>query len=328
MENSIFLNEDALAEVFVPPKVLHREHQISELQKRLKPALENRSVENIFLTGTSGTGKTAVAKHILSSKFSEISAYINCWKHRTTHEVFTEILRNLKIPVHGREPTGELANKLERIAQKTKIIVCLDEVDRLDNFDVLYLLARNGCGLILISTRCHALSGLGSRIRNSLALTEIEFPSYDVDELFSITKDRVESTFRPGALKDELLRMASMAAQGDARVALEIVRKAGKKAEIEGLKEISMNELDEAISESNRFKEMCPKDKLNEHQKIIYEILEKKRKMHSGLLYEEYRSLSPNPVVDRAYRNYMNRMVNLGLVKSEGKGRWKSYAIL
>jgi hypothetical protein len=35
-----------------------------------------------------------------------------------------------------------------------------------------------------------------------------------------------------------------------------------------------------------------------------------------------------SPVVDRAYRNYMRRMVGLGLIKSEGKGRWKSYEIV
>jgi len=35
-----------------------------------------------------------------------------------------------------------------------------------------------------------------------------------------------------------------------------------------------------------------------------------------------------NPVVDRAYRNYMKRMVELGLVKVEGVGRWKIYELV
>jgi hypothetical protein len=33
------------------------------------------------------------------------------------------------------------------------------------------------------------------------------------------------------------------------------------------------------------------------------------------------------PVVDLAYRNYMDRMEELGLVKSTGSGRWKKYAV-
>ncbi len=69
-------------------------------------------------------------------------------------------------------------------------------------------------------------------------------------------------------------------------------------------------------------------NKLNEHQKIIYDILDKKRKMSSGLLYNEYCSLIKSPVVSRAYRNYMHRMVDLGLIRTEGKGRWKRYEIV
>jgi orc1/cdc6 family replication initiation protein len=325
MENPLILNEDAFTEFFVPQRVLHRDEQIEELKRRLSPALENRSVENIFLTGTSGTGKTAIAKHILGTHFKEISAYVNCWKHRTTCEVLTEILLSLQIPVRGRESTGELTKMFERVIQKRKIIVCLDEVDRLNDFDVLYLLARNGCGLILISTRCHVLSSLTPRIRSRLALTEVAFPEYSDAQLYNITKDRIDYAIRPGALKDDLLRITSMAAHGDARAALEMVRKAGKKAEVKGLTEISIKEIRDAITDTSRFMALHPLNRLNQHQKVLYEILEKKRRLPSGALYSEYTAMTPNAVVDRAYRKYMNKMVNLGLVKTEGKGRWKMY---
>ncbi len=41
--------------------------------------------------------------------------------------------------------------------------------------------------------------------------------------------------------------------------------------------------------------------------------------MPSGELYKKYYKLVKSPVVDRAYRNYMKRMVELGLVRFEGK---------
>ena len=278
--------------------------------------------------GTSGTGKTTIARWILENYFKEISTYVNCWKYRTTHEVLKEILLESQIPVHGKEPTGELTKILEKTVKNRKIIVCLDEVDRLDEFDLLYLLARSGHGLILISTRCHVLASLTTRIRSSLALTEIEFPPYKTDELYDIIRDRVEFAFRPGSLKNEFIKIASLAAQGDARTGLEIIRKAGKKAEIRYLNEVTMRELEETINEVNKLKRVYPFDKLNEHQKAIYDILEKKRKLSSGLLYNEYCTTMKRPVVDRAYRNYMRRMVNLGLIKAEGKGRWKTYEIV
>lgn len=327
-EYSVLINEDALTEAFVPTRLLHREGQIRELERCLSPALKNRSIEDIFLMGTSGTGKTTIVKWILENYFKGVSAYVNCWEQRTTHEVLTEVLLSLQIPVHGREPTGGLAKMLEKAVRKKKMIICLDEVDRLKDFDLLYVLSKGGCGLILISTRSHVLASLTNRIKSRLSLTEIEFPEYEAKELYDIIRDRVEYAFRPGALKNELIKIASIAAQGDARKALEIVRKAGKKAEIRYLNEVTIEELKESIAEANKFKTIYPIDKLNAHQKTIYTILEKHRKMTSGALYGEYRNLTQVPVVDRAYRNYMNKMVSLGLIKSEGKGRWKSYEII
>ena len=94
-DEPIIINEDALTETFAPTRLIHREGQIRELERCLTTALKNRSIENIFLMGTSGTGKTTIIKWILENYFKEVSAYINCWKHRTTHEVLTEILLSL-----------------------------------------------------------------------------------------------------------------------------------------------------------------------------------------------------------------------------------------
>jgi hypothetical protein len=49
--------------------------------------------------------------------------------------------------------------------------------------------------------------------------------------------------------------------------------------------------------------------------------------MSSGMLYNEYRTLMKSPVVDRAYRKYMEKMVELGLVKAVGKGRWRKFEL-
>ncbi len=307
---------------------MHREGQLRELERCLKPALRNKNIENVFLVGPSGTGKTTLAKWVLESYFKEISAYVNCWKYKSTHEVLKEILLNFQIPIHGREPTGDLVKQLENLVKKKKVIVCLDEVDHLENFDVLYVLSRNNVGLILASTRYHALLDLPSRIKSSLALTEIEFPPYRPEELFDILKDRVNFAFRPGSIKDELIKIASVAAEGDARVGLEILRRAGKKAEDKGLKQVTMEEIKQAVKEVRKTKLSFITSKLNEHQKIILEILAKRKKMPSGELYREYCALTKNPVVDRAYRNYMKEMVELGLVKSEGKGKWRMYALI
>ena len=326
-DEPIIFNEIPLTEAFIPTRLLHREGQLRELERCLKPALRNRIIENVFLVGPPGTGKTTLAKWILESHFKEISVYVNCWKYRSTHDVLCEILRGLGFVIHGREYTSELITRLEKLTRKKKIIVCLDEVDQLKSFDILYTLARNRCGLILISTSYHALIDLASRIKSSLALTEIEFPVYKPEELFDILKDRVRFAFRPDTISRELIKIASIAAEGDARVGLEILRRAGRKAESRGLRKVTIEEIKQAIKEAKRLKKSYFLSKLNEYQKIIYRILLKRKSIPSGELYREYCKYVKNPVVDRAYRNYMKKMVKLGFVKADGKGRWKSYEV-
>lgn len=326
--DSIIYNEMPLTEAFIPSRLLHREGQLRELERCLKPILRGSLIENVFLVGPPGTGKTTLVKWVLESYFKEISCYINCWKYRSTHEVLKEVLLSFQIPVHGREPTGELIDKIENLAKKKRLIICLDEVDQLEDFDVLYILSRNRFGLILASTRYHALINLPSRIKSSLALTEIEFPAYKPDELYDILKDRVQFSFKPNSISNELIKIISVMAEGDARVGLEILRRAGKKAEDKGLSKVTIEEVKQAAKEARRLKASFFLSKLNEHQKIIYEILGKKKRMPSGLLYREYCKMVKNPVVDRAYRNYMKKMVDMGLVKVEGFGRWKVYEIV
>ena len=50
-EESIIYNELPLTEAFVPTRLLHREGQLRELERCLKPALHNKSIENVFLVG-------------------------------------------------------------------------------------------------------------------------------------------------------------------------------------------------------------------------------------------------------------------------------------
>jgi len=83
-------------------------------------------------------GKQLLLHGFLKAISRKFSAYVNCWKYRSTHDVLSEILRGFGFVIHGREYTSELITKLEDLLKKRKIIICLDEVDQLKEFDVLY----------------------------------------------------------------------------------------------------------------------------------------------------------------------------------------------
>lgn len=85
---------------------------------------------------------------------------------------------------------------------------------------------------------------------------------------------------------------------------MEMLRRAGVKAEDKGLSKVTVDEVREAAREARRLKKSYLLSKLNEHQRIIYEILEKRRSMFSGQLYRLYCSRVKKPVCSGAYREY------------------------
>jgi len=66
-------------------------------------------------------------------------------------------------------------------------------------------------------------------------------------------------------------------------------------------------------------------EKLNEHEKLLYRLVEDYGEIASGELYRAYRSRVKSPVAERAYRKYMEHLVRFGLVKAKGEERWRRY---
>ncbi|MFH8119674.1 MAG: AAA family ATPase [Candidatus Aenigmatarchaeota archaeon] len=230
----IIHNAEPLEDAFVPTRLLQRDGQKDEIVRCLSPALKKKRITNIYLWGPSGTGKTVLIKHILENYFKECSAYVNCFRFRTTRDILREILFQFSVMTKETDSIADMFKKLEEIA-KRKIIICSDEVDQIrdtDKDEVLYNLSDIGCGLILISNYpIHHLWNLDQRTRDRLALVDIEFPRYLPDELFDIGKDRRQFAFVPGTLPDVMIRIAAQKADGDARILLLTLKNAGRIAE-------------------------------------------------------------------------------------------------
>jgi orc1/cdc6 family replication initiation protein len=315
-----------LNETFVPERLVARKGQIEEIARCLKPARAGKSIKNLYIYGPPGVGKTIVMKWILKENFERNSVYVNCWSKRTSHKIIEEILLQAGHIVHGKEPTSELVKILEK--SKKRLIVCLDESDHIKDTDILYNLSRNSIGLILISNQAFALSEIDHRIKSGLFLNEIQFKPYSKEEVLEILKERVSYGLRPDSVTENLLSIVASISNGDARVGLQTLKLAAKDAESKNLETITIEELKSAAKCARKYRLSYLLGKLNEHQKIIYEILKKCKTISSGELFNEYRKSVRETVVDRSYRNYMQKMEELGLVKESGSGRWKKYEII
>lgn len=324
MGSGILIDESLFDEEFIPQRLVSREAQARSIANSLKITISGRS-KNLFIHGPPGVGKTLVARWILKEHFDKSSVYVNCWSNQTSHKVIKDILLKSGAIIHGKEPTSELVRMLET---KQKKIICLDEFDHLEETDILYDLWKNSRGIVMISNESHSIADIDDRIRSRLLLDEIEFKPYGYEEVLGILKERVDYGMRPDAISEDLVSIVARMCNGDARIGLQTLRLAAREAEMQGRDAITIEDVKTASKCARKYRLSYLLGKLNEHQRIIYEILKQNKSMDSGRLFEEYRKKTREIVTDRSYRNYMERMVELGLVKESSSGRWKKYEIL
>jgi Cdc6-like AAA superfamily ATPase len=324
MGSSFILDEDLFDETFIPERLVCREGQIREIAKCLEPVRNGKSGRNLFIHGPPGTGKTSVCKWMLKEHFPRSSVYVNCWSKRTTNKIMESILVQSGNFVHGRESTSDLIRMFEGMDKK--VVVCLDESDHVKDPGLLYTLSRNSNTVVLISNE-HSFAAYDDRIRSSLLLSEIEFKPYSVDEILAILRERTAYGFISDVIDDNLLSVVARACKGDARVALQTLKIAAQEAEARNIRRITIEEILTGVKSSRKYRLSYLLGKLNDHQRLIYQILKENGKMESGKLFEALLNRLGATVIDRTYRNHMERMEELGLVRAEGTGRWKAYQL-
>ncbi|MEX2193033.1 MAG: Cdc6/Cdc18 family protein [Nitrosarchaeum sp.] len=330
MKRAVLLDEVPFNENFLPFQTKCRDRHVGQIVSSLDPIKKGLSPRNIYVYGLPGTGKTTTVKSILKENFGDMSVYINCWNNSTSHKVISEFFKQTETTskvgfVHGRESTSELIKRFEQ--SKKKYIICLDESDHLKDHDILYVFARNSCPLILISNHSYSPMKMDGRIKSSLNLQEIEFKNYQAEDVTQILRDRINLGINPSSITDEIVSEIASLCNGDARAGIQILKNAAIDAESRGHESITMDHINAAAGFARKYRLSYLLGKLNDHQKTIYEIIKQNKSMDSGKLFNEYRKRMNGTVTDRSYRNYMSRMVELGLVREISSGRWKKYEV-
>lgn len=320
----------------MPELLPHREDKIKRLADNLLPASKGRKPQNTFLFGSPGTGKTATAKFVFR-EFEDYSGvktfYINCWDYKSAHSILSKIVIDLGAFTQRRgKSKDEILEKLVECCKKTKkgLIVCLDEVDQLifNDEEALYDLVRinqyidNPVGLIFISNNPYIFANIDPRIRSSLSIEELEFNPYSLEELKDILQQRAKLAFF-SIEEGVILLAANHALQngGDVRIGLECLLKAGRVGEREDSKQLKVEHIKEILPTVKAVKPQLLKEKINEGERVILNTLEEKRKMPSGELYEEYSKRVGTPVSERAFRDFVNHLAEINLVKISERKR-------
>lgn len=346
----IFKDREVLRHDYLPDRLPHREEQIRRLGETVAPVLKGERSSNIFIYGKTGTGKTAVTKHVLNRleiKAKEFVApvrfcYVNCRLAGTEYRVFASLCQSIgvNVPFTGLS-VGEVFDRFRTglDASKTLFIVILDEVDALVKTrgdTLLYELTRinetlhsSKVSIIGISNDLRLKEYLDPRVLSSLSEEEMVFRPYDAGELRNILFERARLAFYEDALSEGALSLCSALAaaeHGDARRALDLLRVAGEVAEREGVSVVVEEHIREAEKriEHNRVFEALRN--LTLHSKLVVLSvfhLSKANLRHviTGNIYEIYGELcgeiGVTPLTQRRVSTLVNELDSVGLLNAQ-----------
>ncbi|MBN2155081.1 MAG: AAA family ATPase [Candidatus Lokiarchaeota archaeon] len=322
----IFRNRNCLSANFIPDELPHRTDQIRIIAQIMACTLKNSIPSNLFIYGKTGTGKTAVVKHVsqkLNEKCIEIGIpnpnwlYINCNQVTSGYRVLATICNYLD-PENPLPPTGTPRDiMIERLITllESKNCLCfiiLDEIDSLKDKEskdsVLYILTRinenlinSKVNIIGISNILNFKDDLDPRVLSSLCEEEMVFPAYNAIELYDILRSRAALAFQPNMCEEGSLRLcAAIAAKenGDARRALSLLRKCAEIVERMGKTMLSRTDVLTAQYELEKDTTEEFIKNLPVQQKIILLSIylnqkhKKTPESNSGEIYTTYKELS------------------------------------
>ena len=357
---ALFTDREALSPDYIPKNLPFRDLQTSQVAEVLAPVLHGSKPSNLLLYGKTGTGKTAVARYVLSRLEREtdrddiVVAYVNTRLANTEYRSLVEVAQavGVKIPFTGLS-IGEVTERIfkEIKAKKMKAVLVLDEIDFLVKTygdDILYEFTRSTERLspgflstVGISNDLKFKESLDPRVLSSLSEEELVFPPYTVDELREILTERARVAFRPSVASLAAINLcAAMAGSehGDARRAIDLLRIAGEVAEREGLKEIDDLSIRRASDkmEHDRVEEAVVSLPL--HNKVILLAVSKfEGGTNTGELYLAYTSLCKRAGIEaltqRRVSGILAELDLLGLIEaavvSKGRrGRTKKIRLL
>jgi orc1/cdc6 family replication initiation protein len=303
-----------------------------EIARNLRPMTEDQPPIDMLIYGPPGTGKTSMARYVLEelkSKMFVNSAYVNCFSQKSKFEIFYEMLdKKLTVPRDGTSTEKVLELFREKVRSSPTVIV-VDEVDQVTDDEVLFELSKlRNTGIIMIANDANVFGHFDRRVRSRLSgVRKVHFRSYNADQLVEILKRRREHGLRKGSISNEQLKSIAEPADGDARVALNSLRTAAQEAEKQGMEDITDEIIEESVEVSKNRSRISSLERLNKHQKTIYEILDESGEMKMSQLYQSYCEEIDDNRSKRTIRRYMNKMEAYEVIESAGAKKSTRYSI-
>jgi archaeal cell division control protein 6 len=345
----LFKNHKVLQSDYVPDHLPFRATQVSAIGEILAPILHGSKPSNLLIYGKTGTGKTAVTRHVLfklknacaQRKIQAEFVYCNVRMTGTEYRTLADIASTIgvKIPFTGLALSEVLSRIQKHLKEKNlRATLVLDEIDYLVRSfgdDLLYDLTSSSdkispgfLSLIGISNDLQFKEELGARVQSRLSEEEIVFPPYSAEELRTILSERASLALNNNMYSQAAINLCaafSGSEHGDARRAVDLLRIAGEIAEREGSQELEEKHVRIAVQKIDRDRISEALRTLPLHAKLvllatIYSAAAKDPRTSSGSVYEKYcelcKATSLEALTTRRVSGLLTELDTLGLVSA------------
>jgi len=306
--NQIIINADYLSESYLPEKLLHREKEISHLSNNLKNSVST------LVYGPCGSGKTSLVKHVLKGLNVSV-AYVDCAIYQTTYSILKEIVP--RAPFILCRSNYELLKELMREVKKRKLIVCLDNFEKLKDKNLIKKFLLLGLTIVLITGDEENILLLTEDVRAKL--NKIRLQPYTTEQTFDILKDRAEKALAKWTYTDAVIRKIAERVNGNITLGVNLLKISAVNAENRGKKAIEESDIPQVDD--------CP-IRLNVDEKVLLKILQEWKSLPASRLYDFYVQNCRHPKGERSFRNYMESLREKGLVKAIGEKRGRIYEMV
>lgn len=308
VQESVFRQKELLdpKTVIDEDRIIGRNSQLGDIIGYLQPVLQNNRPSNMLLYGPSGTGKSliinAVCQQVVETATAQGTKFgvveINCQMIKSHDRAVyclaasaaAEAGVEVGVPETGVSTGTKLNRFYEIVSQNFDcVLVILDEIDLLDGHrrgadaqpahsKLLYQLSRatqlaelsGTVSVAALTNDPQFMNELDGRAESSFNPEGVVFSDYDADQLRAILKNRRDA-YREEVLADAIIPLsAALAAKdhGDARKAIDLLRKAGEIADRNDERTVKEKHVKAAQTEAERDRTLTQMQGLSAHKKL------------------------------------------------------------
>ena len=338
----MILEPDVFREERLPRDLVHRESELTQVSRALKPALRGERPGDMLISGPSGVGKTTLARLFLDNPRSPTN--LDSAILRVLGETTGSVLRDAidahpsDVSVHRGVATDQLAGIL-RDAVDDPYVLVLDEADDLPETEALdELMSVPGVAVIAIAHDADKwLARIDQRYRAQFSGEHhIRLDRYAPEELADILEPRAEQGLDPDGWSRPVLEDVADEVAGRARDAIQTLKWAARLAGERDRDAITSEEIVDGHDEAQREIRAAALKSLPYHHHVLYELVRHDAPVESQALHEAcdaiaaeaYTGRSSTPIGKRSRTLKLRKLAEYGLVEwTDHKDNSRTYTV-